>query len=328
MAEMTPEKMAAQEEADQRTNWERQRIEYYLGLRYNFSTCDVDYWLDTLYNQQKVVYKAQKDPSWNQVRKGAGIGFWENAFAFVSEEKKKVLKAKKAEMRKKLQEKVDKANAAEWERCSAYNSRLSDRLKAKLSRLTASNPDEVEEYFTFVLNLDAFALDGDDYHLNYNLVYDADKKQLIIDYELPEMDKVSRVKEWKVDKNNNIVPKEMNKSDYLEMYERVLFDLALRTVGILFRSDSNNVISSIVFNGSCVYNDRQDMPTILISFIIPKNQYSYERIRGMECVSKAEIAKLKEVRYLDDIHSEKAPSYLWETPPSKLVVPVRSSFSM
>lgn len=328
MADITPEKIAAQEEAKQKTDWERQRIEYYRGLRYSFRTCDVNYWLDTLYDQQKAVYKAQKDPSWNQVRMNAGIGFLENAFAFLSEEKKKVLDAKKADVRKRLQENIDKANAAERERCSAYNSRLSQRLKDKLSRITAHNPDDVEEYFTFALNLDSFSLDGNEYRLNYKLVYDTDKKQLVIDYELPEMDKVSRVKEWKVDKNNDVVPKEMNKADYLEMYERILFDLALRTVGILFESDSNNVLSSIVFNGSCVYNSWQDMPTILLSFVIPKSQYSYERIRGMECISKEEVAKLKEVRYLDDIHSEKAPTDLWETPPSKLVVPVKSSFSM
>ena len=326
MAKMTPEETAALEEAKQRTDWERQRFEYYLGLRYNFSTCDVDYWLSMLYNQQEAIYKAQKDPSWNQVRKSAGIGFFENVFAFFSEEKKKSLDARKAEARKRLQERINKANAVEWERCSAYNSELHALLEAKLSRLTSYDPDEVEEYFTFALNLDSFALDGNEYHLNYNFVYDAEKKQLVIDYELPEMDKVSRVKEWKVDKNNAVVPKEMNKTDYLEMYERILFDLALRTVGILFESDSNNVVNSIVFNGSCVYKNWQEMPTILISFAIPKSQYSYERIRSMECISKAEVSKLKEVRYLDDIHSMKASADLWETPPSKLVIPIRSSF--
>lgn len=327
MAEITPEQIAAQEEADQRTDWERQRIEYYLGLRYNFRACDVDSWLNTLYDQQKAVYKAQKNPSWNQVRKGAGIGFWENAFAFTSKEKKKALDAKKTEAQKRLQEKVDEANAAAWERNSAYNSRLSDRLKAKLSRLTAHNPDEVEEYFTFALNNDSFLLDGNDYYLYFNLVYDAESKQLIIDYELPEMDKVSRVKEWKVDKNNDVVPKEMNKTDYLEMYERILFDLSMRTVGILFESDSNNVINSIVFNGSCLYNDWQDMPTVLISFVIYKNQYSYDRVRGMDYISKMEVAKLNNVRYLNDIHLQKPPADLWETPPSKLVVPFKSSFN-
>ena len=100
----------------------------------------------------------------------------------------------------------------------------------------------------------------------------------------------------------------------------------LRTVGILFKSDSNNVLNSIVFNGSCVYNDWQEIPTILISFVISKSQYSYDRITRMDCISKAEVAKLKEVRYLDDICSQKAPIDLWETPPSKMVVPIRSSF--
>ena len=107
MAEMTPEKMAAQEDVADRTEWERQRIEYYLRIRYDFRTCDVDTWLDTLYNQQKRVYKAKKDPSWNQVRKGAGIGFLENAFAFVSEDKKREIKEKKEVVRKELQEEVD-----------------------------------------------------------------------------------------------------------------------------------------------------------------------------------------------------------------------------
>ena len=95
MAEMTPEKIASQEEAAERTEEERRRIEYYLRLRYDFCACDVDTWLDTLYNQQKMVYKAKKNPSWNQVRKGAGIGLLENAFAFVWEDKKNEIKEKK-----------------------------------------------------------------------------------------------------------------------------------------------------------------------------------------------------------------------------------------
>ena len=323
---MTPEKTAAQDEALRKSDWERQRIDYYLGLRYDFNSCNVDYWLDTLYNQQKAVYKAKKNPSWNQIRKEARIGFWENAFAFISKDKKENLDIKKNNAREKLQASVDKENAQARERCSKYNSELSNRLQNKLNRLTSCYSDEVEEYFGFALNCDSFALDGNKYQLNYSHLYDSDKKELIVDYELPKMDIVSKVKEWKVDKNNDIVPKEMNKTDYLEMYERILFDLALRTVGILFESDSNNVLNSIVFNGSCVYSDWQKKPTILISFVMPKSQYSYKKICQMDCISKEEISKLKEVRYLDDIHSQKAPADLWETPPSKLVVPIRSSF--
>lgn len=326
MAEMTPEKIASQEEAAERTEEERRRIEYYLRLRYDFCACDVDTWLDTLYNQQKMVYKAKKDPSWNQVRKAAGIGFWENVFAFFSKDKKKEIEKKKEVVRKELQEEVDKVNEAESKRCSAYNASLHERLKAKLNRLTSYDPDEIKEYFSFALNRDTFVLEGNYYHFDYNLVYDPDIKQLIIDCKLPSIDDISRNKEWKADKNNEVVPKEMNKTDFLEMYERILFDISLRVVGILFESDTNHVLHSIVFNGSCIYNNWQERPTVIISFKILNSQYSYSRIRRMDCISKSEIAKLKDVRYLADITTEKPPSDLWETPPSKLVTPIRSSW--
>lgn len=85
----------------------------------------------------------------------------------------------------------------------------------------------------------------------------------------------------------------MSKTDYLELYERVLLDLSLRAVGILFGSDNRNVLNEIVFNGSCVYSDWQDLPTIILSFLMSKNRYSFGRARRMDCVSKSELAKLK-----------------------------------
>lgn len=323
MPEIIPEKMAAQEEAEQRTIEERKRFDYYLSLRYDFDFCDVNYWLDTLFDQQKAVYKPQKAPSWNQVRKAAGVGLLENAKSFVSRNKE--LAEKKAKTRKRLQEVIDEENELERKRCSAYNAKVSDRLDAKLKRFKECSSDEVEEYFTFALNLDSFTLDGNEYVLEYKLLYESAKRQLVIDYRLPTIDEIPGEKEWKADKNNNVVPKKLKKADHLELYERILFDLALRSVGILFESDSNNVLDSVIFNGSCVYNDWQRTPTVLLSFLISKDQYSYERIRRMDCVSKAEIAKLKDVRYLDDIHLQKAPTALWETPPTKLVVPIKSS---
>ena len=169
-------------------------------------------------------------------------------------------------------------------------------------------------------------MDGTETIPNFNLLYVPGKKRLVIDYNLPLMEQISRIKEWKVGKDNEVSPKDMNKTDYLEMYERVLFDLSIRTVGILFDSDNRNVINEIVFNGSCIYSEWQNMPTVILSFLISKNQYSYELIRKLDYVSKAEIAKLDMVSYLDDIRGTKAPADLWETPPSKLVVPIQSTF--
>lgn len=327
MTDDISEKVAAQDEAHSRTEWEHQRIDYYRSLRYNFDICTVDYWTNSLFDNQRAVYRAKRNPSRTQIRKSAEVGFWEDVFAFVSEEKKKEIETKKSIVKKKLQDEVNSINEKELQRCNAYNARLFERIEAKVKRLNEYNVDEAEEYFTYALSCDSFSLDGEEYWINFNLKYDAEKKQLIVDYELPTMDKVSRVKEWKVDKNNNIVSKEMNKTDYLELYEQVLLDLSLRVVGILFESDSNNVLRSVIFNGSCMYNEWQERPTILLSFKMYKKQYSYDHIRSMDCVSKEILSKLNEVRYLENIKNNKAPSDLWEAPPYKRVIPIRSSWS-
>lgn len=148
----------------------------------------------------------------------------------------------------------------------------------------------------------------------------------MIDYRLPRSDEISGIKEWYVGKSYEIMPKEMNKTYYLELYERVLFDLSMRAVGILFTSDDRNVLDEIVFNGSSVYANWQTKPTIILSFQMSKSQYLYDRTRKMDFVSKAEISKLNNVKYLGDIHSEKPPAELLESPPSKLVVPIKTSF--
>jgi len=319
-------KQQAELEAAEKTDWERQRIDSYRSLRYEFTITDVDSWLDSIYESQKAIYKPIKDPSWNQIREHAEIGLLEQLGAFMSADKKNAIAVKKEQSRKFLQNEVDQANILQKERCERKNSRLRVKLNEKLEALLAHESQVVEEYFTFSLQQDSYWLDEDQYPIDFNISYLSGGKRLIIDYKLPTMNQISKVKEWKVNKDNEITPKDMNRTDYLEMYERILFDLSVRTVSILFSSDSKNTIAEVVFNGSCVYSDWQKMPTVLLSFVMPKEKYSYEKIASMDYLSKREIAKLNEVEYLDDIHSLKAPAALWEEPPSRLVVPIQSSF--
>ena len=327
MNDVNPElKQQAEESAYFMTECERKRIDYYRSLRYDFTVTTVDSWLNGYYAEHREVFTTQKDPTWNQIRKDAGIGIIENMLSFFSEDKKKAIAEKKEHSRKKLQLEVDEVNKREWERCNRVNNRIKAEASEKFNRFTACNEQEVEDYFCYALSRDSYLLDGTESIPDFRLLYVTEARRLVIDYRLPLMEQISRVKEWKVGKNLESIPKEMNKTDYLEMYERVLLDLSLRAVGILFGSDNRNVLNEIVFNGSCVYSDWQDRPTVILSFLMTKNQYSYERARGMDYVSKVELAKLEDVRYLGDIHSDKPPADLWETPPSKFVVPIKSSF--
>lgn len=319
-------KQQADEEAYSKTEWERQRIDYYRSLRYSFCVASVDEWLNDYFNARKAVFKPTKNPTWNQIRKNAGIGLLENALSLFSEDKKKAVTVKKEQSKEKLQLEVDEVNKREWERCSRVNNRIKTEASEKLNRLAARDEQDVEEYLRYALSKDSYLLDGTESIPNFQLLYIPEKKRLVVDYNLPLREQISITKEWKVGKNLEVIPRGMNKTEYLEMYERVLLDLSLRAVGILFGSDNRNALNEIVFNGFCVYSDWQDMPTTILSFVMAKKQYSFERIKRMDCISKAEIAKLDNVRYLGDIHSEKPPADLWETPPSKLVVPIQSSF--
>lgn len=319
-------KQQADEEAYSKTEWERQRIDYYRSLRYSFCVTSVDEWLNDYFNARKVVFKPTKNPTWNQIRKNAGIGLLENALSLFSEDKKKAVTVKKEQSKEKLQLEVDEVNKREWERCSRVNNRIKAEASEKFNRFAARDEQDVEEYFRYALSKDSYLLDGTESIPNFQLLYIPEKKRLVVDYNLPLREQISITKEWKVGKNLEVIPRGMNKTEYLEMYERVLLELSLRAVGILFCSDNINVLNEIVFNGSCVYSDWQERPTIILSFLMTKNQYSLERIMRMDYISKAKIAKLDNVRYLGDIHSEKPPADLWETPPNKLVVPIQSSF--
>ena len=321
MAELTLEK----QEADRKTEDEKRRIEGYLKLRYSFRAIDIYFWHDTQIEKREAIYIEQKYPSRGEVRKAAVIGFWENIFAYFSKEKKDALDKRKAKTEKKLHENIDRTNKSKRERCDSRNKRTRERMDALLGELKAYEPQAIMQYFSFVLNRDNFSLDHEVFVPDFSLSYESQERQLILDYRLPSMNEVPRTKEWKVDKNNKVFSKEMTKTDYLELYERILFDIAMRTIGMLFESDSENVLNSIVFNGSCVYHHWQSKPTVLLSFIFPKSQFSIYRIEKMDYISKAEIAKLHDVRYIGDINSQKPPAELWETPPTKLIVPFKSS---
>lgn len=318
------EKAAAQQEAFNRTEWEHQRLESYKSLRYDFHPVNVQYWYDKIFLEEKQYYKPLKYPSWNEIRKAAGVGFLDNINPFKSAEKKKNIEEKRNKAEKELKEKVDEENEKRKKWCNEYNDKLKATLDSRYRRFLAYDMDEISGYFNYVLRQDSYSFDGNVFPIDFCLDYVDANKRLVVDYKFPTTIDISKIKEWSVNKFNEIIPKEMNKSDYLDLYERILFDLAMRVVGLLYYSDDKNVVNEIVFNGSCVYNNYQQKPTILLSFIIPKTQYSFERIKRIDFVSKSEIAKLEKVSYLDEITSSKPPAALGEEYPTKMVVPFES----
>jgi restriction system protein len=117
-----------------------------------------------------------------------------------------------------------------------------DTLKEKYEK---GDEDAVEEYCEIVLGNSEYP---ESFPKAFDLIYSSDNKQLVIDYELPPIDKLPTLKEVK------FVSKQRKEYHITDNQLNTLFDLTvlricLRTVHEIFEADTANNISSVCFNG-------------------------------------------------------------------------------
>lgn len=145
MSTVDPElKRQADAEASVRTEVEHQRIDNYRVLRYDFVNTTVDTWLNDLFNSRKADFREEKAPTKRQIRKDAGISFWEDMLSSFSPAKKKAIAEKKEKSRIKLQAEIDARNNFNRAQCYKANRELSYDLSAKFKSLISGDKTEVE----------------------------------------------------------------------------------------------------------------------------------------------------------------------------------------
>lgn len=71
---------------------------------------------------------------------------------------------------------------------------------------------------------------------------------LVIDYRLPDICELPKYKECKY-VSNEVRPKEISTTEKNKIYDKLLYDISLRSLYELFRSDYANAINAICFNG-------------------------------------------------------------------------------
>ncbi|MEK3884383.1 restriction endonuclease [Paenibacillus sp. PL2-23] len=116
-------------------------------------------------------------------------------------------------------------------------------------KFTYFNGDKeaVEAYNNMVLERSNYS---DIFPQDFNLFYITESKELLVEYEIPNVSVVPENKEYKYTQSKDEIkgtafkPKEIN-----EIYSSLVASIALRTLDELFEADQGNVINSIVFNG-------------------------------------------------------------------------------
>lgn len=113
-----------------------------------------------------------------------------------------------------------------------------------------SNPKSVEEYFALVLTNSQYIFQTPQFNNSLDVVYDKERKLLLVEYSLPTLEDTPNIKNFKFIKSRQqyertlLTNKELN-----SMYERLIYNITLRSLMEIFHYDTSNVISAINFNG-------------------------------------------------------------------------------
>jgi restriction system protein len=130
----------------------------------------------------------------------------------------------------------------EFQRNQKKSNDAVDELKNKYEN---GDEEAIEEYCEIVLNTSVYP---EEFPQTFRLFYNKEGKQLVVDYDLPPIDKLPKLKDVK------FVSKEVREYYLTENQQSTNFDLTMyriciRTIHELFEADVANHINIICFNG-------------------------------------------------------------------------------
>ncbi|MBE7546622.1 MAG: restriction endonuclease [Planctomycetia bacterium] len=109
------------------------------------------------------------------------------------------------------------------------------------------DPDAIVEYCELVLSNSKYP---DYFPQEFDLDYNPETKIMIVDYSLPPIDVLPRLKEVKYIKTRDEFSESfLADSTVNNLYDDLIYQITLRTIHELYESDVVNAIDSIIFNG-------------------------------------------------------------------------------
>ena len=113
--------------------------------------------------------------------------------------------------------------------------------------LAAADPHAVVEYFGLVLGNSVYP---DDFPQRYRLAYVPESRQIVVEYHLPMLDVIPRVREYRYVKARDEVLTAARPAEEIRgRYADAIIQISLRTVHELFEADRTRLVETIVFNG-------------------------------------------------------------------------------
>ena len=160
-------------------------------------------------------------------------------------EKEYTLK-KNAELEKKYQEELKQWESDEQEFLKKQQE-INDAIDRRREQYFSKSPDAVVDYCELVLSNSEYP---DYFPQEFDLDYNSETKILIVDYSLPSVDDMPKLNEVKyVKSKDELVEIPLSEAAVNKLYDKLIYQIALRMVHELYESDVVNAIDSVVFNG-------------------------------------------------------------------------------
>lgn len=109
------------------------------------------------------------------------------------------------------------------------------------------DPEAITEYCKLVLALSKYP---EGFPQKFKLAYIPESKELVTEYELPSIEVIPTVSEYRYVKSKDvIVQKPRKEAELLDIYQDIIASICLRTIHEIFESDQYDFIQVIAFNG-------------------------------------------------------------------------------
>ena len=197
-------------------------------------------------------------------------------------------------------------------RVAAYNAEV-DRFAAALGN---GDPTAVVEYFGMVLGNSVYP---HDFPQHYRLAFLPRERHLVVEYQLPSVEVVPAVKEYRYDRARDVIQAVGRPAEEVQhRYLHVISQIALRTVHEIVEADRGGLIDLIVFNGIVDTVDRRTGKAVrpcLVSLRAPRTGFAAIKLRHVDpvaCVAHldarvsaqpAELAPIRAVVDFDRVDS-------------------------
>ena len=109
------------------------------------------------------------------------------------------------------------------------------------------DPEAVLDYCDMVLSNSEYP---SEFPQEYDLDYNPETKIAIVDYQFPSLEAISTLKEVNyVQSRDEFTEKHLTESQTNKIYDRILYQITLRTIHELYEADKADALDAIIFNG-------------------------------------------------------------------------------